>query len=217
MAGMKRGRTDNFFLIKKLSKQFGEEYFDDDLSRYADKLLRKVQRTALLDLNRGRPENWAAAVALIICQLNFLFDKENDRFITTRELCDFFAVKLSTIRQKANLIGDACKIHYGNKEYTKPEIREIFEVYITPEGFLVPSSMVVKEKDARGNEIAYLDSEKILRDWEEKGCAIRDSEAKQARERIELLRQRTRERMKKAAEEKRERRNRNQLNLFDDV
>ena len=34
------------------------------------------------------------------------------------------------------------KISLGNKKYTKPEIAKSFEFYMTPEGFIIPSSMV---------------------------------------------------------------------------
>ena len=94
-----------------------------------------------LSIQRGRIEIWASAIVHVIARVNFLFDPENEISITANDVCKFFGTKKTTVSSKAGLIQKECDIYFGNKEYCTPEISDMFRIYETKEGFLVPGFM----------------------------------------------------------------------------
>ena len=192
--------------IKELLGSFCSEYFDEQLKRYSLILFKTIKKKSLMNFYRGKSEIWAASIVYIIARLNFLFDKDNDNYISVDELCDYFNVNKSTIGNKASQIEKIHKIKLGDKVFTKPEIVKSFDFYMTPEGFVIPSSLSRKDiliEAAEGDDL-----EELIRYQEERERAREKKlEEKKAR-RTEINR--------KIAEEKRKKRNAGQLNLFDD-
>ena len=205
---MDKSKNNNLSQIRQLLEDYCSRYLDEELRRYVLNLLKTIHRKPRMDINRGKPEIWAASIIYIICRSNFLFDKESDDYISADELCDFFSVKKSTIGNKATQIETVYDIPLGDRRYVKPEIAKIFEFYVTPEGFIIPSSYV------SGGEI-------IIEREENEGLAgLRELEEgirKRKKRELQEREARREERERKIAEEKKERRNRNQLNLFDDL
>ncbi|MFH1964203.1 MAG: DUF6398 domain-containing protein [Acidobacteriota bacterium] len=200
--------NNNFSQIRQLLEDYSSRYFDDELRRYALNLLKTIRRKPLMEINRGKTEIWAASIIYVICRMNYLFDKEKDKYISTDELCVFFSVKKSTIGNKATQIETIYDIPLGDWRYTKPEIAEIFEFYVTPEGFIIPSSYVtggeiIIEREENEDLARLIELEDEIRRLKEKELQEREARREETKRKI--------------AEEKKERRNRNQLNLFDDV
>ncbi len=83
-----------------------------------------------------------------------MFDPANDAHITPDELNAFFNTKKSTVTQKASQIRTACNLHVVSEEFSVPEIAQMFRLYETEEGFLVPGFTL----DAPGNEADPKDS-----------------------------------------------------------
>ena len=194
--------------IKHLLEGFCSKYLDSELQNYSLYLFETITKKSLLNIYRGKSEIWAASIVYVIARLNFLFDKANDNYISVNELCDYFNVKKSTIGNKATQIEKMHNISIGDKKYTKPDIAKLFEFYMTPEGFIVPSSFVsgkeIKIEIAEGEDL-----EELKRfDEERKRAEEQRLKEKQAR-RAEINR--------KIAEEKRKKREAGQLNLFDDI
>jgi frataxin-like iron-binding protein CyaY len=190
--------------IKQLLENFGSKFLDVELKSYVLNLFEKISKKSLLNIYRGKNEIWAASIIYVIARFNFLFDKENDNYISIDELCDYFNVKKSTIGNKATQIEKIYNISIGDKKYTKP----VFEYYKTTDGFIIPSFLIDKKEiiteAAEGKEI-----EELKRFEEERKRAEEQRlKEKQAR-RTEINR--------KISEEKRKKRDAGQLNLFDDL
>lgn len=127
--------------IKSKIEIFGQARLNEFYTGFALKLCDRIARTRRLTIERGRTEIWAAAVIHVIARLNFLFDPENEIYITTDEICAFFGTKKSTVGTKAGLIQEACDIYFGDEEFSAPKICDLFRLYETGDGFLLPGSM----------------------------------------------------------------------------
>ncbi|MBL7178771.1 MAG: SEC-C domain-containing protein [Desulfobacterales bacterium] len=127
--------------IKNKIENFGQARLNELYTGLALKLCDRIARTRRLTIERGRTEIWAAAVIHVIARLNFLFDPENEIYITTDEMGAFFGTKKTTVSNKAGFIQEACNIYFGDKEFSAPEIYELFRLYETEDGFLVPGFM----------------------------------------------------------------------------
>ncbi len=201
---MKNNNDDKLLKIKELLKEFTASRFDDELQGFTMNLLESISRKSGLNIFRGRIEIWAASIVYVVARLNFLFDKSSDAYLPADEICSHFGVNRSTVKNKAYLIQDQCDISIGDRRFTRPEIARSFEFYITPEGFIIPAFPVSGIEAAEGDDLEELKKHEI----EQKHRKEMELEEKEAR-RIEKKR--------KIAEEKRKTRDRDQLNLFDDI
>ncbi len=127
--------------IKSMIEDFGRIKLDNMHTGLALKLCNRIARMRKLSIQRGCIEIWASAIVHVIARVNFLFDPENEISITADDVCKFFGTKKTTISSKAGLIQKACDIYFGNEEYCTPEISDMFRIYETKEGFLVPGFM----------------------------------------------------------------------------
>jgi Domain of unknown function (DUF6398) len=127
--------------IKSMIEDFGRIKLDNMHTGLALKLCNRIARMRKLSIQRGRIEIWASAIVHVIARVNFLFDPENEISITANDVCKFFGTKKTTVSSKAGLIQKECDIYFGNKEYCTPEISDMFRIYETKEGFLVPGFM----------------------------------------------------------------------------
>ena len=128
--------------IKGMIMDFGRTRLNTMYTDFALGLCDRIARMRKLSIERGRIEIWAAAIVYVIARLNFLFDPENEVHVTADEMCGFFNTKKTTIGNKAGLIQKACNLYLGNTEFSAPEIVNMFRLYETEEGFLVPGSML---------------------------------------------------------------------------
>ncbi len=128
--------------INKLIRSFCKEHLNDELEGYALKLCDTLGRKRKINISRGKKEIWAASIIYAIARLNFLFDKANSNYITADTICDYFNTRKSTVGSKATQIEDACKLTVGAEGYCSKHITDSFTFYQTPEGFIVPKSML---------------------------------------------------------------------------
>ncbi|MDX2453497.1 DUF6398 domain-containing protein [Desulfosarcina sp.] len=141
--------------ILNLIEQFCDAHLNDEYHSYAMGLMDRITNMPDLNLSRGRPEIWAATIVTVIARLNFLFDKADLDAITMEDISAFFGTVKSTIGNKATVVEEACDIGMGEPGLCREEITEALTVYETPEGFIVPLSMlsdrgeVVKHADKR--------------------------------------------------------------------
>lgn len=54
------------------------------------------------------------------------------------DLCAFFGTKKTTVSSKAGLIQKNCALYFGDEEFSSPELADMFRLYETEEGVLVP-------------------------------------------------------------------------------
>jgi len=128
--------------VKRLVEAFGRSRLGQEYTGLALKLCDKIGRMRKLSIQRGRVEIWAAAIIYLIARLNILFDPESGDHITADELCDFFGVRKTTISNKAGLIQKTAKIFIGDPDFSSAEIVDMFRLYETEDGLLIPGSIL---------------------------------------------------------------------------
>ncbi len=114
---------------------------DSRLLELARQLCRRLAAGDEFSLDRGKPQNWAAAIAYVIADLNFLFDPDSDLYLSKEKLCGAFNVKPRTASDKARNIRYMCDIDLADSRFTLPEIAARFSFVETPEGFVLPVDM----------------------------------------------------------------------------
>ncbi len=132
--------------IQEMIQAFGRKKLNDMYTDLALKLCEKIGRMRKLSIQRGRQEIWAAAIVYAIARINFLFDPTNEVYFTADEICDFFGTKKSTVGNKAGQILKTCDVWIGDPEFSNPKIAEMFTLYETPEGFIIPASLLRDQK-----------------------------------------------------------------------
>ena len=128
--------------IRQLVLAFCEEHLNEELAVYALKLCETLGRKRKISINRGSKEIWAASIVYVIARLNFLFDPENELFLTADTICDYFGTKKSTIGSKATYIENVCNIGLGAEGFCSPEISDSLTLVELPNGLVIPKSMV---------------------------------------------------------------------------
>lgn len=151
----KDDKAERVSQIKEMIHSFCEEHLMPELEGYAVKLCERLGRKRIINIARGKKEIWAASVIYVIARLNFLFDKQNENYITVDTICNYFGTKKSTIGTKATQIEKTCNLNIGAEGYCSKEISDSFTFYQTPEGFIIPKSMI----DDRGFIIKLADGE----------------------------------------------------------
>ena len=192
--------------IKDLMLSFCEEHLNGELAGYALKLCDMLGRKRKISITRGRKEIWAASIIYVIARLNFLFDPENELFLSADTICDYFGTKKSTVGNKATQIERACDIGLGAEGFCSSEISDALTLVELPNGLVIPKSMLSDPEFAvyfaEGEEAKEL--EKLAAEKRRE----RELTAQEKRERQIAMR-------KKKAEEARKLREKDQLNLFD--
>jgi hypothetical protein len=135
--------------VKRLIEAFGRSRLGQEYIGLALKLCEKIGRMRKLSIQRGRSGIWAAAIIYVIARLNILFDPESGVYITADELCAFFGTKKATISNKAGLIQKTAKIFIGDPDFSSAEIVDMFRLYETEDGLLIPGSILDNLKNQR--------------------------------------------------------------------
>lgn len=195
--------------IKTMLNSFCETYLNEELEGYTIRLCDELSRKRKINILRGKKEIWAASIIYVISRLNFLFDKENESYITVDIICNFFNTNKSTICNKATQIERICNLTIGAEGYCSKEITDSFTFYQTPEGFIIPKR-VIGDREIIIEFVEGEEAEEIER-FAENQRSIMEQKAKEKKERrVEINRQ-------IAEKKKTKNRNKNQLSLFDDL
>lgn len=199
--------------IKNMLKEFSTKHLNDELHGYAIRLLEKLARKRTLSITKGKREIWAASIIYVIARLNFLFDKENQYFLTSDIICDFFGCSKSTVGNKATAIEQACKLGFGAEGFCRPEISDALTLVELPNGMVATKSMVKGWGSTEPFEIVY----EVADPETEKELLAFMAERERQREAEQQNRiQRRAEINRRIADEKRKKKYKSQLSLFDD-
>ena len=147
--GKKAVRVDE---AKRLIETFCRSRLGQEYTGLALKLCDKIGRMRKLAIQRGRIEIWAAAIIYVIARLNILFDPESGVHIMADELCAFFGTKKVTISNKAGLIQKTAKIFIGDPDFSSAEIVDMFRLYETEDGLLIPGSILDNLENQRDED-----------------------------------------------------------------
>ena len=130
--------------IKELVVPFCIEYLNEELKSYVLRLCDTLNRKRKISITSGKKEIWAAAIIYVIARLNFLFDSENELFLSSDTICNFFGTKKSTVGNKATQIEKACNLGIGAEGFCSPEISDSMTFVELPNGLVIPKSMLPK-------------------------------------------------------------------------
>jgi hypothetical protein len=121
----------------------GEEY--ERLARKAAEVLSRKRPSPLLG---GRAPGWACGIVYALGQVNFLFDKSFQPYLSSGELCALFGVSAATGATKAKEVRTALKTGPMDPEWTLPSRmdRNVMAWMVMIDGLLV---------DARTLPLAY--------------------------------------------------------------
>lgn len=120
-----------------------EEYAD--LARRAAEVLSRKRPSPLLG---GRAPGWACGIVYALGQVNFLFDKSSEPYLSSAELCALFGVSAATGAAKAKEVRTALKTRVMDPAWTLPSLvdRNPLAWLVSIDGLLV---------DARRLPLAY--------------------------------------------------------------
>lgn len=129
-----------------MTDSFVERYLDEEYKMLCRKLIDKMSRKRQMPFLSRSLKTWAAAVVYAIGQINFLFDKSFEPYISATDLCNYFGVSRSTTSQKAKKIRDMFKMRYFDEEFsTKRMLKENpLNEFVMIDGLIVPVSTVIE-------------------------------------------------------------------------
>ncbi len=124
MARDKRLIDERAGALIEMTAAFSSARLDEEYRDLCERVIRKMTRKRSVPFLRGRPEIWAAAVVYAVGQINFLFDKSFEPYVTASAICDHFGAKKSSVSQKAKAIRDMFKLDYWNPEFSTSRMLE---------------------------------------------------------------------------------------------
>jgi hypothetical protein len=153
----------------QMTDGFAERYLDEDYKMLCRKLIEKMSRKRQVPFLSGRLDIWAAAVVYALGQINFLFDKSFEPYVSATDLCDYFGTSQSTISKKAKTIRDMFKMRYFDEEFSTERMQNEnpLNEFVMVNGLIVPISTVMKvleEKEARLRKELELEDEDLETD-----------------------------------------------------
>ena|ERR1700722_315392 len=81
----------------------------------------KLARKRPSPLQSGRATTWAGGVIWALGQVNFLFDRSSEPYVTHDDLADAFGLSKSTLSQKAKQVRDILQMTWGKPEFLRAE------------------------------------------------------------------------------------------------
>ncbi|MBN2411402.1 hypothetical protein JXQ31_06890 [candidate division KSB1 bacterium] len=201
MTDLKKEKKLKITEIKNLIHEFCVKRLNKEYEKFCFRLCDALGRKRNINIMRSSSEQWAASIIYEIARLNFLFDKENDHYITADEICDFYHTKKSTTGNKATQIEKLCNLSLGAEGYCTEEITDMFTYYETDTGFIIPKSMVAEKIiDIQITDELIIEH---LKKYSNNKRSIEEQREREKKERLE------------ANKKKAEKRNKDQLGLFD--
>ncbi len=130
-----------------LTAEFCDQYLDNDYKQLCEKLILKMGRKRQVPFLSGRVNTWAASIIYALGQINFLFDRTFEPYVSADEIANYFGVSKSTIGQKAKQIRDMFKMGYWDKEFATQRMQASNPLrgMVMVDGMIVPASVLPPE------------------------------------------------------------------------
>jgi len=128
--------------LKEMVRFFCNAHLNREYEGYTLNLVDTLIEHNELNIVRGKIEIWAAAALVVIGRLNFLFDKENDDYITAAAISSYFGTRVGTVSNKASQIELACDLEIGDERFCTREIVDATTLVETPHGFVFPKMLL---------------------------------------------------------------------------
>lgn len=111
---------DKFDEIMKEIDTFCKAHLNEEYAEVCRAMTAKLARKRPSPLERGRVTTWAAGIVQAVGQVNFLFDKSFEPYISASDLAEKFGVASSTAGNKAKSIRDMLNIGMMEPDWTLP-------------------------------------------------------------------------------------------------
>lgn len=141
-------------------KKLNEEYAE--LARQVTAALCRKRPSPLVG---SRVNTWACGILYALGYVNFLFDKNNDPYLSATDLCEEFALKRSTASAKSKVVRDALNMVQLDPNWCLPSKmgENPMAWYIQVNGFMVDAraaSREIQEIAFRKGFIPYIPADK---------------------------------------------------------
>jgi Domain of unknown function (DUF6398) len=97
------------------------DLLDEEYAGLARHMVAKLARKRPSPLQSGRATTWAGGVIWALGQVNFLFDRSSEPYVTHDDLADAFGLSKSTLSQKAKQVRDILQMTWGKPEFLRAE------------------------------------------------------------------------------------------------
>jgi hypothetical protein len=97
------------------------DLLDAEYAGLARHVVAKLARKRPSPLQSGRATTWAGGVIWALGQVNFLFDRSSEPYVTHDDLADAFGLSKSTLSQKAKQVRDILQLTWGKPEFLRAE------------------------------------------------------------------------------------------------
>jgi hypothetical protein len=95
------------------------DLLDEEYAGIARHVVAKLARKRPLPLQSGRAATWAGGVLWALGQVNFLFDRSTEPYVTHDALADAFGLSKSTLGEKAKQIRNMLKMTRATPEFLR--------------------------------------------------------------------------------------------------
>ena len=151
--------------ITKLATDFCTQKLDKEYLKLTQKLIGKLKRKRPSPLLKGQEKIWAAAVVHALGQVNFLYDKSSEPYISLTDLNAYFGTKKGTVSGRSAEIRKMFKMSYfSNPEFSTQYVKDInpMNKFVMLDGFIFPISelpeeyqKIAREAIDRGEEVQF--------------------------------------------------------------
>ncbi|QTD38940.1 hypothetical protein JL193_06715 [Polaribacter batillariae] len=143
------------FCIQKINQEYLE---------LCEKLIKKMARKREVPFKRGKLEIWASAVIYAIGSINFLFDKSFEPYVSSKQICEYFNTKQTTVSSKARIIKEMFDLWHFSPEFSTQSMEKTnpFNNVVFVDDLIVPLDSLSEEMQqmvldarAKGDDISF--------------------------------------------------------------
>jgi hypothetical protein len=114
---------DAFTAIVALTDQVCRDHLDEDYQRLAREMALVLSRKrSAIDITRGQPRTWAAAIIHALGVVNFLHDDSFEPCMSSPDLAKAFGVAQNTMTAKSKTIRDALDMSPMDPDWCLPRL-----------------------------------------------------------------------------------------------
>ena len=107
-----------------MTAEYSDKFLDEEYKQLSEKLILKMSRKRNIPFMSGKEEIWAAGTVYALGQINFLFDRNSEPYVSADNICDYFNTKKSTTSQKAKKIRDLFNMAYWDEEFSTKYMKQ---------------------------------------------------------------------------------------------
>ena len=156
--------------IRGITEPFCEQYLNAGYLELSQKLLASLARKRPSPLLTGRAKSWAAGIIYCLGRVNFLFDKENEPYMSASTLSKNIGVSKGTASDYSRKIWNIFNMMQLDPKWTIPEMVESNPMVwmLSINGFMMDvryESHDIQEEAFSKGLIPYVPYRKVLEDF----------------------------------------------------